>query len=83
MTQRTFGPEKRNGKWYFYAYLEGQQAEWGPYSSEEFAMGAKDAIERRLTAEEKAATQQPPAAATDDEPAQQREEKGPPGGAAR
>lgn len=48
MTQRTFGPEKRNGKWYFYAYIDGQQAEWGPYSSEEFAQGAKDAIERRL-----------------------------------
>jgi len=48
MTQRTFGPEQRNGKWYFYAYIDGQQAEWGPYSSEEFAKGAKDAIERRL-----------------------------------
>ncbi|WP_055046230.1 hypothetical protein [Devosia sp. A16] len=48
MTQRTFGPEKRDGKWYFYAYINGQQAEWGPYSSEEFAKGAKDAIERRL-----------------------------------
>lgn len=48
MIQRTFGPEQRNGKWYFYAYIDGQQAEWGPYSSEEFAKGAKDAIERRL-----------------------------------
>jgi hypothetical protein len=48
MTQRTFGPEQRAGKWYFYAYIDGQQAEWGPYSSEEFAKGAKDAIERRL-----------------------------------
>lgn len=52
MTQRTFGPEQRNGKWYFYAYIDGQQAEWGPYSSEEFAKGAKDAIERRLAEEE-------------------------------
>lgn len=52
MTQRTFGPEQRNGKWYFYAYIDGQQAEWGPYSSEEFARGAKDAIERRLSEEE-------------------------------
>lgn len=51
MTQRTFGPEQRNGKWYFYAYIDGQQAEWGPYSSEEFAKGAKDAIERRLSEE--------------------------------
>jgi hypothetical protein len=51
MTQRTFGPEKRHGKWYFYAYLDGQQVEWGPYSSEEFATGAKNAIERRLSEE--------------------------------
>jgi len=51
MTQRTFGPEKRDGKWYFYAYIDGQQVEWGPYSSEQFALGAKDAIERRLTEE--------------------------------
>lgn len=51
MTQRTFGPEKRDGKWYFYAYLDGQQVEWGPYSSEEFAMGARDAIGRRLSEE--------------------------------
>jgi hypothetical protein len=51
MTQRTFGPEKRDGKWYFYAYIKGQQAEWGPYSSEDFAKGAKDAIERRLSEE--------------------------------
>jgi hypothetical protein len=51
MTQRTFGPEKRDGKWYFYAYLEGQQREWGPYSSEDFAKGAMAAIERRLAAE--------------------------------
>jgi len=48
MTQRTFGPEKRDGRWYFYAYLDGQQVEWGPYTSEEFATGAKNAIERRL-----------------------------------
>lgn len=51
MTQRTFGPEKRDGKWYFYAYIKGQQAEWGPYSSEDFAKGAMDAIERRLSEE--------------------------------
>lgn len=48
MTQRVFGPDQRDGKWYFYAYMDGQQAEWGPYSSEEFARGAADAIERRL-----------------------------------
>ncbi|MGN6487391.1 MAG: hypothetical protein ACTHLT_06180 [Devosia sp.] len=48
MTQRVFGPDQRDGKWYFYAYVDGQQAEWGPYSSEEFARGAADAIERRL-----------------------------------
>ncbi|HEV2514387.1 MAG TPA: hypothetical protein VGV07_04000 [Devosia sp.] len=59
MTQRTFGPEKRDGKWYFYAYIDGQQVEWGPYSSEEFAMGAKDAIERRLS--EEADRPEPPA----------------------
>lgn len=62
MTQRTFGPEQRNGKWYFYAYIDGQQAEWGPYSSEEFAKGAKDAIERRL-GEEAADAPVPQAAA--------------------
>ena len=56
MTQRTFGPEKRDGKWYFYAYLEGQQREWGPYSSEDFAKGAMDAIQRRLAAEADAAS---------------------------
>ncbi|MBL8595918.1 MAG: hypothetical protein JNK01_24775 [Devosia sp.] len=60
MIQRTFGPEQRNGKWYFYAYIDGQQAEWGPYSSEEFAKGAKDAIERRL-GEEAADEPAPPA----------------------
>jgi hypothetical protein len=59
MIQRTFGPEQRNGKWYFYAYIDGQQAEWGPYSSEEFAKGAKDAIERRL-GEEAADEPEPP-----------------------
>jgi hypothetical protein len=69
MTQHTFGPEKRDGKWYFYAYLDGQQVEWGPYSSEEFAMGAKAAIERRLSAEDHAGTEQAPAAAADDGPA--------------
>lgn len=53
MTQqrRTFGPDKRDGKWYFYAYVEGQQVEWGPYLSEVFARGARDAIERRLEVE--------------------------------
>ncbi len=68
MTQRTFGPEKRDGRWYFYAYLDGQQVEWGPYSSEEFANGAKAAIERRLG--EEAADEpvsQPQAAAAEDE----------------
>ena len=66
MTQRTFGPEKRDGKWYFYAYIDGQQVEWGPYSSEEFAKGAMDAIERRLSAEDHANDRQPPAAPVDE-----------------
>jgi hypothetical protein len=46
-----FGPEQRGGKWYFYAYVDGQQVEWGPYGSEEFALGAAAAIERRLSEE--------------------------------
>ena len=62
MTQRTFGPEQRDGKWYFYAYINGQQAEWGPYSSEDFAKGAKDAIERRLSEEEDDDPEPPPPA---------------------
>jgi hypothetical protein len=49
VTQRVFGPDQRGGKWYFYAYVDGQQVEWGPYSSEEFARGAADAIERRMS----------------------------------
>lgn len=49
MTQRVFGPDQRDGKWYFYAYLDGQQVEWGPYSTEEFALGARNSIERRLS----------------------------------
>jgi len=49
VTQRVFGPDQRDGKWYFYAYVDGQQIEWGPYSAEEFAMGARDSIERRLS----------------------------------
>lgn len=68
MTQRTFGPEKRDGRWYFYAYLDGQQVEWGPYSSEEFAMGARLAIERRLSAEDQAGAPKPPAVPAEDEP---------------
>ncbi|RYE47408.1 MAG: hypothetical protein EOP24_11130 [Hyphomicrobiales bacterium] len=71
MTQRTFGPEKRDGRWYFYAYLDGQQVEWGPYSSEEFAKGAKDAIERRLSAEDQARSPQPAVAPANDEPKEQ------------
>ena len=62
MTQRTFGPEQRDGKWYFYAYINGQLAEWGPYSSEDFAKGAKDAIERRLSEEEDDDPEPPPPA---------------------
>jgi hypothetical protein len=46
--QQVFGPDKRNGKWYFYTYSDGQQVEWGPYGSEAFAIGARNAIERRL-----------------------------------
>lgn len=52
MTERVFGPDRRDGKWYFYAYVDGQQVEWGPYSSEEFAQGAKAAIQRRLETED-------------------------------
>ena len=51
MTTRVFGPDKRDGKWYFYAYVDGQQVEWGPYLSEEFAQGARAAIERRVGGE--------------------------------
>jgi hypothetical protein len=51
MSARVFGPDKRDGKWYFYAYVEGQQVEWGPYSSEDFAKGAMAAIARRLNAQ--------------------------------
>ena len=49
VTQRVFGPDQRDGNWYFYAYVEGQQIEWGPYRTEEFARGARDSIERRLS----------------------------------
>lgn len=31
-----------------YAYVDGQQVEWGPYQSKDFALGAGKAIERRL-----------------------------------
>jgi hypothetical protein len=48
VVQRVFGPDRRDGKWYFYAYVDGQQVEWGPYISEAFATGARNAIERRL-----------------------------------
>jgi len=48
LTQRVFGPDQRDGKWYFYAYVDGQQVEWGPYTTEEFALGARDSIARRL-----------------------------------
>ncbi len=49
MTQRVFGPDQRDGNWYFYAYVDGQQIEWGPYRTEEFARGARVSIERRLS----------------------------------
>ena len=48
LDQQIFGPDQRDGKWYFYAYVDGQQVEWGPYRSREFAIGAASAIERRL-----------------------------------
>ena len=48
MSQQVFGPDQRSGRWYFYAYVDGQQVEWGPYASREFAEGARVAIERRL-----------------------------------
>ncbi len=56
MTQRVFGPDKRDGKWFFYAYIDGKQVEWGPYSSEDFARGARDAVERRLASQEPSAS---------------------------
>ncbi len=49
MAQRVFGPDQREGSWYFYAYVDGQQTEWGPYRTEAFAKGALNAIERRLS----------------------------------
>jgi len=49
VTQHVFGPDQRDGRWYFYAYVDGQQIEWGPYSTPEFARGARDSIERRLS----------------------------------
>lgn len=48
MSQQVFGPDQRDGKWYFYAYENGQQVEWGPYRSREFAEGAMAAVEKRL-----------------------------------
>jgi hypothetical protein len=48
VTQQIFGPDQRDGNWYFYAYVDGLQIEWGPYRSREFAIGAARAIERRL-----------------------------------
>ncbi len=52
IAELVFGPDKRDGKWYFYAYVEGEQVEWGPYSSEDFALGAKAAIARRLAGDQ-------------------------------
>jgi hypothetical protein len=49
LAQRVFGPDQRDGNWYFYAYVDGQQMQWGPYRTEEFARGARDSIERRLS----------------------------------
>jgi len=51
VTQRVFGPNQRDGYWFFYAYENGVQKEWGPYRTEEFALGARNAIERRLNGE--------------------------------
>ncbi|WP_423065041.1 hypothetical protein [Devosia sp. CN2-171] len=48
MSQQVFGPEQRGDKWYFYAYVDGQQVEWGPYRSKEFAEGAMAAIDKRI-----------------------------------
>lgn len=48
MGRQIFGPDQRDGKWYFYAYVDGQQVEWGPYQTQDFAIGASRAIERRL-----------------------------------
>ncbi len=43
-----FGPDQRGDSWYFYAYVDGQQVEWGPYRSQAFAEGAMTAIANRL-----------------------------------
>lgn len=43
-----FGPDQRGDGWYFYAYVDGQQIEWGPYRSQAFALGAMKSIENRL-----------------------------------
>ena len=47
--QKVFGPDQRGDGWYFYAYVDGQQLEWGPYRSHAFAMGAMKSIENRLS----------------------------------
>lgn len=41
-----FGHDQRVGKWYFCAYVDGQQIEWGPYQSEDVALEASTAFER-------------------------------------
>jgi hypothetical protein len=46
--QKVFGPDQRDDGWYFYAYVDGQQVEWGPYRSQAFALGAMKSIENRL-----------------------------------
>lgn len=51
VTKKVFGPDQRDGKWYFFAYVDGQQVEWGPYHSQAFAQGALNAVERRINGE--------------------------------
>jgi hypothetical protein len=46
--QRVFGPDKREGKWWLFAYVGGLQKEWGPYATEPFADGARAGLEKVL-----------------------------------
>ncbi len=44
--RRVFGPDLRDGNWWLFAYVGGQQSEWGPYATEAFANGARLALEQ-------------------------------------
>lgn len=54
--RRVFGPDIRDGNWWLFAYVGGQQSEWGPYATEAFANGARRALEQ-LFAEQDARLQ--------------------------